>query len=151
MGPESSRVSARHLPSNVRRQSLTSDDRNSHRSSTTRLLPMCDSRFRVIARVMTRLLLLWTVFDLTHPNLCALDQESRPVLVGDAAPQLQPLEADSSAPMAHVDDCFCCSTCVTSSAAVRAMKPVSRRADTSHVVPFSPMAAPLSLYHPPRV
>lgn len=103
-----------------------------------------------LARTMALVILMWTAIDLVHPSACALD----------ASPSDAPsIQADpgiglpiGSAPVGHVDDCFCCSHCVHPSAmAVPVVwRPVVVQRAYRHRDRL-PSADRTPVYHPPQL
>jgi hypothetical protein len=109
---------------------------------------MRSSLFRRVSRVAAMLLLVWTAVDLAFAGLCALDREQADLGLPSMA-VARADEATASGP-AHVDDCFCCSRCV--SLTVPAPVHVA-----NEVKPFRPVATasrllgfPPRLNHPPQ-
>lgn len=98
-------------------------------------------------------ILAWTALDLTNSALCALEQEQFSPSAGDNFAFSISLESEGTVPpiQNHVDDCFCCSHCVTVVDVTPAswQSALARRAS---VVPVStPVLRTFPVYHPPQI
>lgn len=107
-------------------------------------------RFSPVIRIAALVLLVWTGVDLAAPGMCMLDQERDTPLSSHALQQVEKSGDDATSAPAHVDDCFCCSRCVTPTvAAVVSQLELSSR--TESVLPDGlPIVRSSALDHPPQ-
>jgi hypothetical protein len=102
--------------------------------------------------------LLWTLTDLSVPQLCMADSDAPASVAGASSHPLilatSPKSHDdgsSSVPFQQDDDCFCCCSHVLPSSFVHVerMKAVSSfERENDDLVPYRPVNAP---FHPPRI
>jgi hypothetical protein len=106
---------------------------------------------RRLVRLVCLVLLAWTAVDLSASGLCALDREDAllacadPTTVGNSESN-----PNAARPVAHVDDCFCCSHCVN----ITLLTPVvTLTSDATRRLPTTvtrPRNIARTLYHPPK-
>ena len=105
-----------------------------------------------VQRFVVLLILGWTALDLGYPVLCALDREQSDSTYYAQDVIEPPSSSNSETPTSpgHIDDCFCCSHCVT----VTDAAPAERTVSTVRQENIAPLTAPLfrtfPIYHPPQ-
>jgi len=99
-------------------------------------------------------LLVWTTVDLTNVGLCALENED-PLSVPSAAATMNAVDRaplpDSSQPVPHIDDCFCCSHCVEPGGMT--VPAVAEFVSRRELIAGDRLPLPdhISIYHPPLI
>ena len=114
---------------------------------------MLQLRLTRLTRVVALVLLAWTAIDLTNSALCALEQEEFSTPVGsDLALSMSPASGGAipAAPR-HVDDCFCCSHCVTVIDVTPARWNMSVVGPEQVAPPAAPLFRTFPVYHPPQI
>lgn len=109
--------------------------------------------FRAVCRIVALVILTQTALDLSNAALCALDAEEFPAIALQTGDAVQAGEAGRSVPVdaRHIDDCFCCSSCVDVAAATMVMPValVTRAADAPRDRRV-PLVSRL-FFHPPQL
>ena len=115
-------------------------------------LTRMSTRFGRVQRFVVLLILGWTALDLGYPVLCALDREQSGSTYYAQELSEAPSSSNSETPKnpVHIDDCFCCSHCVT----VTDVTPADRTVSTVRQENIAPLSPPLvctfPVYHPPQ-
>ena len=104
-----------------------------------------------LAKAVSILLLFWTAADLSVPSLCALDNEgtNQAVVTTTEAFSVDGATGMPAPTPGHVDDCFCCSSCVDVQwAAAATIAPPCELQQTHLLLPL-PRIFGSRLYRPP--
>lgn len=106
-----------------------------------------------IHRFVVLLILAWTALDLGYPVLCSLDREQigSTYFAQDVIGASSSSSSEKPATPGHVDDCFCCSHCVTFTDVTSAQRTMGTVRQQKIDPPTAPLFRAFPIYHPPQL